>query len=303
MVWVCDNCSGVHCFVHDSHSDTYICTRCGFCYESGLQPPDNGEQSAASALVNTRSFKGSYRRGAHITERLKSAILQDPVVPEDVMDLIKQEWEHTQTKNYFAKLRAAQKLLRKSDIRQILRSLDKRFKDLRQVPFFERIIKLNPKSTLNFSTVFLERWKSIAAELTQSSLPVYSPHQAIKVGSMLIKLSSVWDYWQPPSRRADGSFRQVWKFTERKHIPNLNFLFQRVHELLGPEYTVFNSEFPIPTNPQALRRLWRYWREMAKAVNVPLRGMDRGQGFKEPVFKQLTLKNFIKKNEQQPISL
>lgn len=296
MVWICDNCTSKHCFIHDSHSDTYVCTNCGRSYD-GLAPPTDDGTVPESVVSAKREFKGSYRRVAHITERLKSSICEDPAVPPDVLELIREEWEKRQKLNYFARLRAAQKIVKKSDIRQILRSLDLRYLGhLDQVPFFSQILRLNPKSTLNFSTVFLERWKSIGSELTGTQPIIYSYSQAMKVGAMLTKISSIWDYWQPPSRKADGSFLSFWKFKDRKHIPNLNFLFQRVHELCGPEYRKFDTEFPIPTNPQALRRLWRYWKELARAANVPFRGVDRGQGFTEPVFKQLKITNFNKLN-------
>lgn len=289
MVWVCGNCRSEHCFTHDSHSDTFVCSSCGMSYDSMAPPVDNGKLPDGVDPFAPVRFKGSYRRRAHITERIKSAICNDPRTPPDVMALIASEWEFRKDRNLFAKARADQKIVDKNDIRTVLRSLDEKYPDLTKVPYFERILQKNPKSTLNFSTVFLERWKAIASELTGQEPRLYTQYQGIKVGTLLLRFSGIWDLWQPPSRKRDGTYKDVWKFSERKHIPNLNFLFQRVHELLGPEYTKFNSEFPVPTNPQAKKKLWKYWKHLAKEADVPLRGEDRGQGFAEPEWKQLTL--------------
>ena len=299
----CSNCLDIDTvWLYDSHTDSYTCNTCGLCYERDLPPdPSNSFDTLAGVgqllcrsdkqIITNSRFKNTYRRSAHLNERFCSSLCKDPIHP-DAMETIRDRFLEFKEKDYFFRLRTENGRCTKGDVKKILRSLEKG-KNKKQ---FKRIDKSKQEYwSSSWTTTFLERFKSIGVFLTgKESYPMYTYHNVGKVGTYLTKFSFLWDHWQPTSTRDS---RENWKFKNRKHIPNLNFLFQRIHELLGPEYSKYNREFPIPSNPVAVKRLWAYWREMCKAANVPFRGKDDGKGFKETKFIQPTLTNWIKKDE------
>lgn len=288
MVKFCTGCNNRQCFVFDSHSDTIICTECRLVYDFGNVPPDDGTEPVFDPVHETpeSKFKNTYHRVAHLNERLSSAVLHDPLPPDAVMDLIRTEWLKLQETNYFVKLRAKQGLCKKSDIRNILGSLDLNPEARKKlVEARVSVDNPNPNPDTGFSILYLEKWKHLGSWLTGKEPPIYDYHQVNRVGHLLDRFSSIWNRYQHPNDKFE---RKYWVFKDRKHFPNFNFMFQRVHELLGPEYTKFNPEFPVPTNGQALKRLWRYWRFIAKKANVPFRGKDEGQGYNSKDYKQTT---------------
>lgn len=307
MVKYCIECGFRQCFVLHSHSDSFIpvvsCTKCGLVYESGDSPPDDGVEPKPDEPSGDADpgvdFKNTYHRVAHLNERLSSAVLNDPMPPTPVMDLIEAEWHKLQTTEYFIQLRAKQGICKKTDIKLVLGSLDdqdpitKAWKNQAAhdilVTARTTISNPNPDPSIGFSILYLEKWKHLAAHLTKNTPPLYDYHQLQRVGTLINRFSGIWNRYQHPN---DKFHRKNWVFRDRKHFPNFNFMFHRVHELLGPDYTRFNSEFPVPTNGQALKRLWRYWRFIAKKANVPFRGKDEGQGYNSIDYKQTTLETW-----------
>ena len=311
-----DSFGGSNRYSIDIHSDTVVCRDCGFDYGGELPPerscsddvpplvyevettpelPPCGEKCTGQCHRKAGKirvvFKGTYRRRAHINERFCSSVLCDPIHPDALVE-IENEYREIQGKNYLFGLRAFSGQCNKLDIRIILRSLEKKGKT------FTRYTKeKEPYESTAWTTTFLERFKSIGKYLTsRDNYPLYNATDVAKVGVYLQKFSTIWDQWQPSG---DREKRETWKFKERKHIPNLNFLYQRIHELLGPDYKKFNREFPVPVNSSAVKKLWTYWREIAKEANVPYRGQDFGQGFQEKQEKQTTL-DFLCKNGNTP---
>ena len=307
MVKFCGGCNNRQCFSSDNNTDpfivTYRCLECGYVYDNGDSPPDDGlDGSLVPGDSGPRMpvppvFKNTYQRVAHLNERLSSAMLKEPLPPTAVIDLIHQQWMAIQETNFFVRLRATQGICKKSDIRLVLGSLDcSPVARARLVEARVTQIDPSPNPDTGFSILYLEKWKHLAHILTGKTPPLYSELQMVKVGSLLTKFSGVWNRYQHP---ADKQERKYWVFKERKHFPNFNFMFQRVHELLGKEYTKFNSEFPLPTNSQALKKLWTYWRFIAKKANVPFRGKDHGNGYTETEYKQTVLTNYIQTNAQE----
>ncbi len=108
----------------------------------------------------------------------------------------------------------------------------------------------------------------------------YTPEDAFKLVNFMMKYSTLWDLWQPPSRKFElvygpfnenepdrrGEFVQ-YKFKARKHFPNINFSVRQIHKILGL-HKDYDSHYPLPTTPSALAKLKVYWKEMCKAINL-----------------------------------
>lgn len=292
----CDNCDkdardnvffftrGGDYFDDTVHSDGYVCGNCGITYMA--EPPRRVVQVHVSAATIAKQnprpgFKGTYRRRAHINERLSSAHLVDPVICDEDLLTIKNTFLSETRRNWLFGLRYRSKLIGKRDIQTILRRIDK---------------KVKTPVKRNFCVKYLEKWKTLKHYLEGSEPLKYTYEQTGAVGAMFVKISNAWDDLQPP---ADKETRKSWKFSDRRHIPNFNFLFRRIHTLLGPEYKKFDKEFPVPRNEKAIKKLWVWWRAICEKANLPENEEDKGQGYIPHLTKtkQTDLDQWIKKHK------
>jgi hypothetical protein len=69
--------------------------------------------------------------------------------------------------------------------------------------------------------------------------------------------SDLWDDWQ-------GLDKRTWKYRNRKHIPNLNYLFCEINKMLGIEH--YNIGFPLPTTKNSLDKLKKYYTDMLEEL-------------------------------------
>ena len=106
----------------------------------------------------------------------------------------------------------------------------------------------------------LERWNSLAEELTGTEYPTYTPEEAAAVYVLFMKFSDLWDKWQD---KTDGT-REKWKFKTRKHIPNINFMLNQIHHMLGLDF--HNKRFPIPTTETSVRKLRLFFSNMLREL-------------------------------------
>ena len=130
-------------------------------------------------------------------------------------------------------------------------------------------------------------------DLVGIEYPTYTVEEASKVGSLFMLFSNLWDEWQNPLDRTD---RTSWRFKNRKHIPNMNYLLCQIHWLLGIPY--HNRCFPVPTTKNSLSKIKHYYQEMLKEL------LNRGslnsivedkklQLLTEVKYKQLTIDTWI----------
>lgn len=255
----CVECNAIDKFTEDEQGYP-VCTACGltygrnccvspeFCDDYDDPTLEKNQQGQSVETMDKEEvldegkvaiFKGTYARRAHLNERLSAVLLSDPELSGEVKQLLQIYWTKLCSRDYWTQLRFKQHLINKGDIRKLLR-----FIDSREMP--------RKKYTIQY----LEKWKSIREFLTGQKGLVYSPEQVSKVGSVFMKLSGIWDFWQPPAWKKE---RTVWKFKERKHFPNFNFIFRKIHSLLGEEYKKFNQDFPLPANLNSRKKLERYW--------------------------------------------
>jgi len=231
------------------------------------QPSTSKEETYRELqLLYDKKFKGSYNRRAHINERLYAHCLREPAVPAEHHCIIQEYMDHYIRANCGAALAAGGFTPSKRDIQRILRSLDKS--------------KKHPE--IKWCKKYLERWKSIAefyvnpdyvfsAEMPTVQ-PSYNSTELAYVGQLFMAFSNLWDRWQPPSQKFD---RSNWRWPDRKHFPNFNYMFRKIHALLG--YTHHDPYFPLPVSSTA--KLDIYYNAMCKELGITV----------PPIPKQTTL--------------
>jgi len=201
-------------------------------------------------------FRGSYNRRAHINERMYAHCLREPLICRHDSDIIQTKLEHHMFNNTGYTLSNAT-MPTKRDIQHVLRSIDKQ--------------NLHPQT--KWCKKYLERWKSIAEvfmnpqHVDYPERPTvqitYTPQELSMVGQLFIAFSNVWDRWQPPRMKYN---RSTWKFPDRKHFPNFNYIFCKIHDLIGcSEHNVY---FPVPHS--ADRKLSVFFDSMCKELGIPL---------------------------------
>jgi hypothetical protein len=204
--------------------------------------------------------KFTYQRRAYINERLSQSIMEEPTIPEEDLRVIISAYMRYAKQTYFETLRFESGEITKKDIHSVLRSLNRE------------------NNTNRWTKLFLEKWKSIKAELLEGKgEPLkYTGQELAIVGRELMRFSAKWDEWQPVTRQTE---RHTWRFPNRKDIPSINYLVRLIHKKYGLEK--YNSDWPLPTTPSALKQL----HEFAEEFGLKSRGTK---------YKQLSLKEISK---------
>ena len=116
--------------------------------------------------------------------------------------------------------------------------------------------------------------------------------------------SNLWDEWQNPRDRQE---RNTWKFKTRKHIPNMNYLLCKIHEMLHIPF--HNRCFPIPTTKNSLNRIKFYYDEMLKELikrgllNSILSEQDIKKLQIKVNYKQLPLTDYMERKQSTPMPI
>lgn len=239
----CPNCSSVNNFAY--HDGVHVCKDCANCVDEGdFEYTEISVEKEKSVLYHDE-FAGTYKRIAHLNERLSQGVLMEPEIPQSDMDLIREEFESL-GRQYFKKQRFDCNAITKKDIQDTLRSLDN-------------------KNKTNFTVKYLEKWKSIIFNLTGEFPQIWTETEINKIGSMFLMFSDKWNEWQPPKSKYN---RDNWRFPERKHFPNFNFIIRKCADLQGIEYDP--NDWPIPTTSRCVDRLNFYFEEMCKELKINL---------------------------------
>lgn len=237
----CSECGNedARLFQYDGDNDTTICTNCGFVNAAmhiaeylDLPVPED-VLLANQQNPPKKDYKGSYERRAYLIERLRAAKMEEPRIPEDRVEQIKQQYNEYCKSNYFRNLRKEHNYITKRDIQQILRALDK---------------KHSPKKK-EYTTKYLEKWKTIKKFLG-GKVRTYTHEEYVTVGTKLTKMSRKWDEAQPRSRKDE---RSTWVFPQRMDFPGFNFLVRKIHRQEGIKG--MDSSFPLPVTKPALKKL------------------------------------------------
>lgn len=139
-----------------------------------------------------------------------------------------------------------------------------------------------------YCKLYLERWNSLLETLAGIKLPVFSSTEAAKLGAEFLKYSNLWDEWQSPRYKET---RENWKFKDRKHIPNINFIICQLNQKLGMKH--HNRCFPLP-GKSSLMKLKTYFDEMKNAIEQTKQATPTKQ------LKQKSITQFLKTNVAVP---
>jgi hypothetical protein len=308
MLWKCKNqtCTenDIHNLVNDRENGDIICTSCGVVQDMSLDDvyslgSHGAGHGVSLSVVPGYNFKDSYVRFVHFMERFAAHDRADPIVPEADMDIIRAHHTKFMEKDYFYRERVNKGIINKKDIQKLLRFIDgnQRQKSWRGVSKISKG-KLNDKkknAKMAFSRLYLERWTSIIADLTGIENEQYDPVEMTRIMYFMEMFSNLWNSWQPPRHKFDPE-KKNWRYKHRKHFPNINFVFQKVHQMLNLQR--FNKDFPLPTTTNSMKQLKVYWKDMCKEL-VTKKRLD--PAWLEPSdlpekYKQVTLDDFIHGN-------
>lgn len=98
----------------------------------------------------------------------------------------------------------------------------------------------------------------------------YTWEQVVQIGCLLQQFSNLWDSWQPPcrkKRKMSEEDKVGWKYSNRKHFPNINYAIRQVHRILGIKG--HDGRFPIPTTRSSLVKLNTFWKAMCDELKQP----------------------------------
>lgn len=206
-----------------------------------------------------RDYVGGYKRIVHITERCSAHNMVEPTIPMEDCKVIFQY--HPELLDLDLEYRAHYwsyrgKAFVKKDIQRLLRFIDS-----------HDGVHPHYHPTKKFCRLYLEKWKSISYQLVSLSgrkkqVHLYSPDELAQVRAIAKRLSNTWDRMQNPAYRTKEERQANWVFPERKHFPNINFVMQQIHKVLGLEH--MNEDFPLPAT---WRKLLKYWVPLCK--NTP----------------------------------
>jgi len=184
-------------------------------------------------------------------ERLSAHCRREPEICEEDKQILFQYHKLFIDKNWIYKERSETEKIGKKEIQQLLRFIDNNSNLLPSIGGNQ-----TNKKKKGFCLLYLEKWNSIVELLTGLEYPIYNEIELAKIGHLFMKFSNLWDKWQPPYDK----IKEKCKYKKRKHFPNINFIFQKIHNLLGIQH--FNKYFPIPTTKSSLIKLNNYWYDM-----------------------------------------
>ena len=209
-----------------------------------------------------------YVRRVHITERLRFGSRMDKLLPDEDSAILREFHLLFEQRDFFYYCRSQAKQLLKRDIQKLLRFIDVelwRKEKKAENPDHQFTPEEKRMSMKHWCKKYLEQWNYIACYLTGTEYPVYSRKEAEQVGAMMVLLSNIWDQWQPPDTPKDQR-NDIFRFTDRKHFPNFNFVFQKINDLLGLSH--MNTYFPIPTTKASLKKLKVFWNQLAAELEI-----------------------------------
>jgi hypothetical protein len=137
-----------------------------------------------------------------------------------------------------------------------------------------------------FSSHYLEKSKDIRSFLLQKELPILSEVEKCTIGSLLMRMSNLWNIWQPPSRKDEK--HKCFKFPDRTDFPSLNFMIRKCMEVLNIKGHF--DDFPMPKTRSSLKKLNAFWEEMLPYLNLP-----NTKAVITPKLKQPTITTFLGK--------
>jgi hypothetical protein len=272
-------------FTYDDTGSFPVCTQCGFIQQSDNEFCGLADiiRSIENRIFDGKVYKGTYQRKVHLTERFREHNRDDPdILPEDLSKIYKQH-EYLRSSDYFYGWIANSNEFGKKEIQRLLRSVDRQ------------------EGTKKYSRLYLERWNSLCDALEGVRKPVYTLIQASKVGVLFMMFSNLWDEWQNPR---DRETRESWRFKDRKHIPNMNFLLCRIHDMLDIGY--HNKCFPIPTTRSSLNKIKRYYTEMLnelirRKVMIGILTDDQIEALRLPHYSQTKLTKWKRLAISKPV--
>ena len=295
--FISPECGQQHIITMGQNDDTVVCMVCGLVQcGNGYNPP----LPPSSNIKPRDTFKGSYQRRAYLMERFSAVQGYEPTIPPDDMYAIKREYEKYSNTSFLRQARRANGRVDKRDIQQVLRSLNKKHPvecilDTRVVPkkkknksgeetIFEKhqvyvkwvdlpekenkwidADKVSTATTKKWTTKYLERWQSISCAIfPDRKRKRYTEDEVGMIGALLMRMSAVWSDWQSPFRSDERD--KFWKFQNRKDIPNINFLVNRIEKVLGIKG--HQENWPEPKTKSSRDKLNVYWEELAKAAKI-----------------------------------
>lgn len=237
----CSNCGDNNLNNLVDEDGCYVCVQCGFVLAAYPMVPEHPDVVAQrSTRVFRRGDRNTYLRKAHIVERLNLAMCREPRIPNDRCALIYRFWRGS----------GADLPQSKADVRQLLRSLDKKRVD----------------TTFPYCQKYLEKWKSIRKFIYElEGVPlndVPSIDVLCRIGTVFDRMSKVWSTWQPRNKP-----REQWKFPERKHFPSFNLVIVRIHQLLDLPYD--ENDWPLP-GVECIKKVTKYIDAMFIELDLPV---------------------------------
>jgi hypothetical protein len=227
------------------------------------------DTSLPALLQFFRPAGKTYNRNAHFNERLSQHLCREPEIPEEHLALIK-VWCEKMDKDSLWYSRRIHKKLKKEDIRRLLRLIDKKRKE-------------KPK----FTSLYLEKWKSIRADIYGDEAPVLKWENVIKILSILSRFSAKWKEIQTDSQGP--------RFPNRIHFPNINYIILEIARYEDIKLPV--EEFPPPKTAKCREKLKKYFLELCKELQYgPFDSslISNQEAKIEKPTNQLTLDHFFK---------
>lgn len=301
---ICGHCGSINAFIYengDADLGDMVCTHCAMSVaQSDLQYTKSDKQIPIHDHY-VQNFRYSYAREAHIHERVRQHLCQEPEIARDHIVVLRDYYENKYLPKFcFLKqitedqkrnaIISRGKSLSKDDIRYILRSIDKENK------------KDGATDAYPFCTKYLEKWKKIKKILTNESLPQYTSQELNTIVDLFLKFSATWNEMQPPQMKHKKE--ESWLFTERKHFPNFNFIWRKCCEIKKIPFDPL--EWPIPKSSKCLNRLQEYYKTMCLIMGIEIEQVNNPQKCIDEIYQKkskssTTIKPTINSNIQQQL--
>lgn len=240
----------------DDNNAVFYCNSCGarcehlsaFCIDAARSAncSHNAVPCGAAGAGSTRARRGTYRRVSHISERLAQALCKEPIIVRRDMDIIVRSFDENQGlqqattwKNIATRTgRRSSVRVTRENIAATLRELDKQ----------KRVFTLSGRRWTN---TYLEKWRSIMAELTGQDASGLEYEHAMAAGALMDKFSETWERWNSPNIPLDQR-----KFPERQHFPPFNAVFVAIFNYFKIPYDP--AEWPMPSSDHSVNNTNRF---------------------------------------------